>query len=170
MEIININGMKQFILNLFNFLINMIIFVVIMIISNVVCFDYIEYSNQNVRILNILMLACFVIYVLFQNLYVKSFFYFFSKYKVISCMKYPRLGIFFYNLFFYVIMLGSIVTQICDVVYVFKLFSMIFVLIEIIPCFMKKYSKSLTCYIFKIITTKKEEKDMNDRILLEREE
>lgn len=166
MESIKTSGIKQFIIELANFLANLIIMVLIMIISNLVGFDFIEYSKQSVRLLNILLFVAFIFCILIQNIFFQSLFYAVTKYKLKSNISKPRIGILCHNIFFNTIIIGTIVVQVCEVPYLLKVFFMLLLLIDFIPCFIKKYSKSLSCFLFKIETMKSEKPIKNDGIVL----
>ena len=55
-------------------------------------------------------------------------------------------------------MIGSIVVQVCEVYYGIKLMFYGLIILEFIPCIVKKYSQSLSFYLFKIDTVKTNEK------------
>ena len=101
-----------------------------------------------------------------QNIFLRSFFYVAIKCKLTSNMVKPRFGILCHNIIFNVIIIGTIVVQVCDVPYLLKLLFMILLIVDFIPCLMKKYSKSLSCFLFKIDTIKIEKTMKNDGIIL----
>ena len=166
MEIIKVSGTKQFILEVLNFLVNMSLIVIVMIIGNLLCFDIIEYSKETARVLNLAFTAFFLLCLLFQNVFFRSLFYFITKHKIESKNKKAKIGLVCHNFMFNFIIIGTIVVQVCEVVFVIKLIVTILFILDFIPCVIKKYSKSLSCYIFKIETMKIQKKLENDGILL----
>ena len=166
MEIIKVSGTKQFILEVLNFLVNMSLIVIVMIIGNLLYFDIIEYSKETARVLNLAFTAFFLLCLLFQNVFFKSLFYFISRYKIESNKKKPKIGLMCHNFMFNFIIIGTIVVQVCEVAFGIKLMCIILFILEFVFCFIKKYSKSLSCYIFKIETVKIQNKLENGGILL----
>lgn len=145
MENIKVSGIKQFALEISNFLINLILMVVILIACNLYCFDIIEY--------NIALAVFFLLCLLLQNVFFKSLFYAIFGYKI-ECENKRKLRVFGHNFMFNAIIIGSIVVSVCGLAYGIKLISNVLLIPEVIPCFMKKYHKSLSCCIFKIETMK----------------
>ena len=157
MENIKVSGIKQFALEISNFLINLILMVVILIACNLYCFDIIEY--------NIALAVFFLLCLLLQNVFFKSLFYAIFGYKI-ECENKRKLRVFGHNFMFNAIIIGSIVVSVCGLAYGIKLISNVLLILEVIPRFMKKYHKSLSCFIFKIETVKIQRKAENNDALL----
>ena len=161
MEIIKkeipVSGTKQFVLEVLNFLVNMVLIVIVMIIGNLLYFDVIEYSKEAAKVFNFALTVFFLLCLLF---------YFITKHKIESKNKKAKIGLVCHNCMFNFIIIGTIVVQVCEVVSVIKLIVIILFILDFIPCVIKKYSKSLSCYIFKIETMKIQKKLENDGILL----
>ena len=170
MEIIKkeipVSGTKQFVLEVLNFLVNMVLIVIVMIIGNLLYFDVIEYSKGAAKVFNFALTVFFLLCLLFQNVFFRSLFYFITKHKIESKNKKAKIGLVCHNFMFNFIIIGTIVVQVCEVVSVIKLIVIILFILDFIPCVIKKYSKSLSCYIFKIETMKIQKKLENDGILL----
>lgn len=147
------SGIKQFLLEVSNFLVNMVLMVIIMIAGNFLCFDVVEYSKEAVRFFNITLSVIFFLCLLFQNIFFRSFFYAIARYKF-ECKKNVKTNILCHNLLFNFIIIGTIVIQVCEISFGIKLIFIGLLLLELIPCFIKKYSKSLSFYIFSIDTIK----------------
>ena len=151
MEIIKkeilVSGTKQFVLEVLNF-------------------DVIEYSKEAAKVFNFALTVFFLLCLLFQNVFFRSLFYFITKHKIESKNKKAKIGLVCHNFMFNFIIIGTIVVQVCEVVSVIKLIVIILFILDFIPCVIKKYSKSLSCYIFKIETMKIQKKLENDGILL----
>ena len=166
MEIIKVSGTKQFVLEVINFSVNMLLIVIVMIPGNLLGFDIIEYSKEAVRVLNTAFAVFFFLCLLFQNVFIKSLFYFITKYKIKSNQGNAKIGLVCHNFMFNFIMIGTIVVQVCEVAFGIKLIFIIFFISDFVFCFIKKYSKSLSCYIFKIETVKIQNKLENGGIVL----
>ena len=170
MEIIKkeipVSGTKQFILEVLNFLVNMVLIVIVMIIGNLLYFDVIEYSKEAAKVFNFALTVFFLLCLLFQNVFFRSLFYFITKHKIESKNKKTKIGLVCHNFMFNFIIIGTIVVQVCEVAFGIKLMCIILFILEFVFCFIKKYSKSLSCYIFKIETVKIQNKLENGGILL----
>ena len=148
------SGIKQFLLEVYNFLVNMILMVIFMIVGNFLFFDVIEYSKEAVRFFNITLSVIFFLCLLLQNIFFRSFFYAIARYEF-KCKKNEKINILCHNLLFNFIIIGTIVVQVCEISYGIKLIFIGLLLLEFIPCFIKKYSKSMSFYIFRIDIIKK---------------
>ncbi len=158
------SGLKQFILELSNFLVNMVLMVIVMIAGNLVYSDIIEFSKEAVRIFNIALTIFFSLCLMLQNVFLKSFFYAIAKYKITSKSK---INVMCHNFIFNVIIIGTIATQVCKIAYAIRILFIVLLILEFVPCFINKYSKSFSCYLFKITTIKVPPKKIeNDGILL----
>ena len=170
MEIIKkeipVSGTKQFVLEVLNFLVNMVLIVIVMIIGNLLYFDVIEYSKEAAKVFNFALTVFFLLCLLFQNVFFRSLFYFITKHKIESKNKKTKIGLVCHNFMFNFIIIGTIVVQVCEVAFGIKLIFIIFFISDFVFCFIKKYSKSLSCYIFKIETVKIQNKLENSGILL----
>ncbi len=149
---IDMNGLKQFGLEIA--VVNVFIAVILMVIVNLVYADTFGYDRSALLVLNLVLAIFFVLCLMIQNVYFRSIFYFLIGFKIKSNMKRGRLGIFLHNLMFTFIYVDSIVVAVCEVNYFVELAFMLAILCDIIPCFMKKCSQILTCYLFKIETVK----------------
>ncbi|MCF0242015.1 MAG: hypothetical protein HUK25_05215 [Treponema sp.] len=152
------SGIKQFGFEILNFLVNLVIIVIVMIIANFLYLDFCEYSKEGLKSFNIILSALFISYLLFQNIFFPSFFYMITKNRINSSMLNPKIGILCHNLFFNTIVVGSIVVEVCKLNYGIRFVSLLLLLLDFIPSFMERYSKSLTCYLFKISTIKIEKR------------
>jgi len=166
MEIIKMSGIKQFVLDVINFLVNMVLMVVIMIAGNILCFNIIKYSKESLRYFNIVLTVFFALCLFLQNIFFPSCFYALLNYRIRSSIIKPKAGVLCHNFCFNTILIGTIVAQICKTNYLIKFIFIGLLIIDFVPCFIKKYSRSLSCYIFKITTFKNQKKLENDGILL----
>lgn len=148
------SGIKQFLLEFSNFLVNMVFMVVIMIVGNFFYFDVFEYSQKAVKFFNIALAIIFFLCLLLQNIFFRSLFYVIARYKF-KCKKNEKIKILCHNLLFNFIIIGTIVVEVCEIPFGIKSIFIGLFLLELIPCFIKKYSKSLSFYIFRIDTIKK---------------
>ena len=159
-------GFKQFLLEFSNFVVNLLITVIALFIANSLILEKLHDTNS-IKVFFIVFSVLVFVCLILQNVFFKSPLYFFSRNKITSSMKNPKVGIICHNLVLNVILLGTLVVELVKIPYLIKLIPFILLLLEIIPCFMKKYSKCLSCYIFKIETIKTPKKPLeNDGILL----
>ena len=75
------SGIKQFLLDVFNFLLNIVRMIIFIIVGNIICFDIIEYSKDAISLFNLFLLIFFSLYLLIQNIFFRSLFYILSKYE-----------------------------------------------------------------------------------------
>lgn len=165
------SGKKQFVLEVSNFLVNFALMVIVWMIGNflftgITEHGFIEYNTDLFEFLNMVVLPVFYcLYLLLQNVFFSSVLYAISRYKIESKNKEKR-RILGHNFMFNFIMNGTIIVGALEFPYVIKLFFIILLLLEFVPCFIKKYSKSLSCYILKIETVKITKKVKGDGISL----
>lgn len=97
---IKMNGLKQLGLELLNFVVNIFFAVILMVIFNLLYLDTNEYNRDVFRNINIIFTILFLLYLLFQNVFFRSIFYFFAKFKIQSNMKKEKLGVILHNFLF----------------------------------------------------------------------
>lgn len=165
MENIKISGIKQFLLEMFNLVVNIFFMVIVMIVGNLLFIKIVEYSKNAIKLFNETLAVVFFLYLLLQNVFVKSIFYFILNYKI-ECEMKTKIGILCHNFIFNAITIGIIVVQVCEISYKIKLILYALLIVEFVPCFLKKYLKSLSCYIFKIETVKIPKEIKNNGIQL----
>ena len=159
-------GIKQFLLEFFNFIVNLVIMVAVFFIVDLAVVDKIQDANT-VKVSFIIMAIFFFLCLVLQNVFFKSIFDFFCRNEITCDMKNPKIGIVCHNIILNTILVGTIVVSVVMVAYFIELIPYCLLLLEIIPCFIKKYSKCLSCYLFKIETIKTLKKPLeNDGILL----
>ena len=159
-------GIKQFLLEFFNFIVNLVIMVAVFVIVDLAVVDKIQDANT-VKVSFIIMAIFFFLCLVLQNVFFKSIFDFFCRNEITCDMKNPKIGIVCHNIILNTILVGTIVVSVVMVAYFIELIPYCLLLLEIIPCFIKKYSKCLSCYLFKIETIKTLKKPLeNDGILL----
>ena len=159
-------GFKQFLLEFFNFVVNLLITVIALFIANSLILEKLHDTNS-IKVFFIVFSVLIFVCLILQNVFFKSPLYFFSRNKIKSSMKNSKVGIICHNLVLNVILIGTLVVEFVKIPYLIKLIPFILLLLEIIPCFIEKYSKCLSCYVFKIETIKTPKKPLeNDGILL----
>ena len=159
-------GFKQFLLEFFNFVVNLLITVIALFIANSLILEKLH-DTSSIKVFFIVFSVLIFVCLILQNVFFKSSLYFFSRNKIKSSMKNSKVGIICHNLVLNVILIGTLVVEFVKIPYLIKLIPFILLLLEIIPCFIEKYSKCLSCYVFKIETIKTPKKPLeNDGILL----
>lgn len=148
------SGMRQFALEVENFLVN---FVLMFIVWTAGFFLYInvvdEISKDAAVPFNMTFAVFFFLCLLIQNVFFRSLFYFISGHKIESKDN-GKIGVLAHNFMFNIIILGTMVVEVFKLDYGIKMIAMGLLLLEFVPCVIKKYSKSLSCCIFKIETVK----------------
>ncbi len=163
MEITKMTGIKQFGLEAINFFVNTIIMGIVMVFINLGLFEFIE---PQIIMFNIVLGIFFFFCLIMQNVFLLSVVYAFTNYKLV-CDGNGKVGIILHNLFFNLVMIGTIIVKIVEVPSVVQFIVIGLLLLELIPSFIPKFSKPFSFCIFKINTEKKEKRKLeNDGILL----
>ncbi len=149
------SGRKKILLEGLNFIINFLLFVMLLLIVNGFCLNILNDSKRDFMILNAVLTAIFLLYLLLQNVIFQSCFYHFSHYVIESKVKNQKIRIIIHNLIFNGILIALIIFRLTKVPYFLNFVAVILFILEIVPCFMEKYSQPLSYYLLKLEIKKK---------------
>ena len=152
------SGVKQFFIKILNIIFTYITMTILFFILNLVFLDSLGDTREKMLLFNFILFLFFVVYLLIQNIWWKSFFYKLIKCELITNIYLKKMRIFISNLILNFIMGGMIFTQVINTKYFLKYIYIILFIIEMLPCFITKYKKSLSSVLLKIDIKKVDDK------------